>query len=149
MHFIVFIHFITVGMLGGTVSKLFVYNPTKDYPRMFVKCMAFQIDSEGYNIYEPDIVTSSFEVVFPPLPSETPLQTFFIDEGNKYNLDVTTCTVIIWRSTRVLLLLLLLLIIIITITTNDADDINNSYSVNTQFYPPFIFRTNCYSINII
>ena len=69
------------GMVGGTVSKLFKYEPNKDYASMFLKCMAFQSDIDGYNIYEPDIFTSSFEVVFPPLPSEAPLQTFFIDEG--------------------------------------------------------------------
>ena len=43
--------------------------------------MAFQADMDGYNVYEPGVISQSFEVVFAPLPLESPLQTFFIDDG--------------------------------------------------------------------
>ncbi len=66
------------GMLGGTVTRLFRYVPEKTHRYLTVRCAANQEE-----IFAPSSVASDFEVVFAPLPPETPAQTptFYITEG--------------------------------------------------------------------
>lgn len=64
------------GMLGGTVSRLFEYSPAKDHRFLYVKCLATQ-----ENIFDAVYASQRFEVLFPPLPTKTPMETFYIDEG--------------------------------------------------------------------
>jgi hypothetical protein len=47
---------------------------------MYVKCVAFQTSGER-NIFEPRSVSQEFDVVFPPLPPDYPVDTFFVDVG--------------------------------------------------------------------
>ena len=69
----------TDGMLGGTVSTVFRYEPTPSNRIMFVKCFAFQED-----VYRPpSSVISEFEVVYPPLPNDevSGVQVAYVDLG--------------------------------------------------------------------
>jgi hypothetical protein len=43
--------------------------------------MALQSDAEGSSVYDPQLASSAFEIVFPPLPNAVPTPTFYIDEG--------------------------------------------------------------------
>lgn len=64
------------GMLGGTITSIFNYVPAKDHRFMTIQCVATQED-----IFVTSSSPVNFEVVFPPLPPETPVQSFYITEG--------------------------------------------------------------------
>lgn len=76
------------GMRGGTVSTLFHYQPTPAQKSLFVKCLAVQTDG-NFNVYDPSLVVSAFEVIYPPQQKDTPREIFYLDEGATARVTVT------------------------------------------------------------
>ena len=71
---------------GHGSSSIFSYSPTKDHRHFRVRCMAFQ-SIDGYNVFEPKVVSSGFNVVYPPLPMEQEPGPFPIDQYDN-NIEV-------------------------------------------------------------